>query len=126
MSPTLPSGGGSRVAIERVTPSVDNGRFPVKRTLGDVVHVEADIFADGHDAIAAVLATRHSTANSWVEIAMQDGNNDVWSAEFTVSDLGSYFYTIRAWVDHFETWRRDLVKRLDARIVKNLIALKTR
>jgi len=114
MSPTLPSGGRNRVAIERVTPSVDKGRFPVKRTLGDLVHVEADIFADGHDAIAAVLATRHSTANSWVEIAMQAGNNDVWSGEFTVSDLGSYFFTIRAWVDHFETWRRDLVKRLDA------------
>ena len=36
-------------------PEVDGGRFPAKRTVGETVTVEADIFADGHDAVAAVL-----------------------------------------------------------------------
>ena len=33
-----------RVVIERVQPEVDGGRFPVKRIVGDLVRVEADIF----------------------------------------------------------------------------------
>ena len=47
--------GRKRVIIEGISPAVDGGRFPVKRTVGDQVRVEADIFTDGHDAIAASL-----------------------------------------------------------------------
>ncbi|HEY8712982.1 MAG TPA: maltotransferase domain-containing protein, partial [Thermoanaerobaculia bacterium] len=47
--------GRKRVIIEGVAPAVDQGRFPAKRVLGDVVGAEADIFADGHDLISAVL-----------------------------------------------------------------------
>ena len=46
--------GRQRVVIETVTPQVDGGRFAAKRTIGDTVRVEADIFTDGHDSIAAV------------------------------------------------------------------------
>jgi starch synthase (maltosyl-transferring) len=42
----------NRVAIERVTPELDGGRFPVKRAVGDVLRVEADISCDGHDRLA--------------------------------------------------------------------------
>src|SRR5258706_10161740 len=42
-----------RVIIEGVTPEIDGGRFAIKRTRGESVLVEADIFADGHDAISA-------------------------------------------------------------------------
>ncbi|HEX2227522.1 MAG TPA: maltotransferase domain-containing protein, partial [Candidatus Binatia bacterium] len=41
--------GRKRVVIEAVTPEIDHGRFPAKRTVGDKVVVEADVFADGHD-----------------------------------------------------------------------------
>jgi starch synthase (maltosyl-transferring) len=47
-----------RVIIERVHPSVDGGRFPIKRTAGETVDVAASIFADGHDVLAAVLRYR--------------------------------------------------------------------
>ena len=36
----------SRVAIERVWPEFDGGRFAVKRAMGDTLVVEADIFCD--------------------------------------------------------------------------------
>jgi starch synthase (maltosyl-transferring) len=42
-----------RVAIEAVVPELDGGRHPVKRVVGDVLEVEADVFCDGHDKIAA-------------------------------------------------------------------------
>ncbi|MGE5312337.1 MAG: maltotransferase domain-containing protein, partial [Nitrospirota bacterium] len=37
--------------------------------------------------------------------------NDRWRGEFRVTELGLYRYTIQAWVDHFETWRQQLLKK---------------
>src|SRR5688572_5011912 len=48
-----------RVVVEHVRPSVDGGRFPAKRTAGDIVTATADIFADGYDVIVAILRDRH-------------------------------------------------------------------
>lgn len=45
---------------------------------------------------------------------MQPLVNDRWTGDFPVTKIGRYRYTIRAWVDHWETWRRDLKKRIDA------------
>ena len=106
--------GRKRVVIEGVTPEIDGGKFAAKRTLGDVVRVEADIFADGHDSIAAVLLSRHEKTKAWNEQPMRALVNDRWFGEFSVSELGPYRYTIRAWVDHWETWRHDLLKRIEA------------
>jgi starch synthase (maltosyl-transferring) len=105
----------SRVAIEKVEPQIDCGRFPVKRVVGDSVAVEADIFADGHDAIAAMALYRHAEEPEWKRAAMRPMVNDRWAAEFDVEQLGTYHYCVEAWVDHFATWRRDLAKRVAAR-----------
>ena len=47
--------GRRRVIIAGVQPSVDGGRYPIKRTVGETVAVEADIFGDGHDAVAGAV-----------------------------------------------------------------------
>src|SRR5579875_882117 len=96
--------GRRRVVIESVTPEVDGGRFPAKRVVGDLVRVEADVFADGHDAILAAILYRHESASQWQEVPMQPMVNDRWFGEFRVSQLGRYHYTILGWVDRFETW----------------------
>jgi starch synthase (maltosyl-transferring) len=106
--------GRKRVVIEGIAPEIDGGRFPAKRTVGDIVRVEADIFTDGHDSVAAVLLSRHEKTNSWTEQPMRHLVNDRWFGEFPVAELGRYRYTIRGWVDHWETWRRDLLKRIQA------------
>src|SRR5213594_1234668 len=48
-----------RVVIDNVRPRVDEGRFPIKRTVGESVEVIADIFANGHDMLVAVICDRH-------------------------------------------------------------------
>src|SRR2546430_13598895 len=58
----------SRVVIHHVKPEVDCGRFPIKRVIGEVVEIEADIFADGHDSIACVIRYRHEDDEVWAEI----------------------------------------------------------
>jgi starch synthase (maltosyl-transferring) len=111
---TLPDDGRRRAVIEGVTPQVDDGRFPIKRTVGERVLVEADAFADGHDVVTVVLAHRGVDEGAWTETPMTALGNDRWRAPFDVDRVGRYRYTVIAWPDRFATWRRDLEKRLAA------------
>ena len=96
------------MVIESVTPEIDAARFPAKRAVGETVTVEADIFADGHDALAAVLRFRHESEPDWTEVPMTPLVNDRWRGEFPVTELGRYRFTVEGWVDPFETWSRQL------------------
>jgi starch synthase (maltosyl-transferring) len=107
-------GGRRRVVIESVMPEIDAGRFPAKRSLGEVVSVEADVFADGHDAVSCVVLHRHQSEARWTETPMLPVINDRWRGDFTVSRLGRYLFTIQGWVDAFETWSRQFAKRVEA------------
>ena len=68
--PSLPDRTPSRVIIEGVSPEVDGGRFPAKRTVGETVVVEADIHTDGHDVLAAALRHRKVGSGDWSEAAI--------------------------------------------------------
>jgi starch synthase (maltosyl-transferring) len=106
--------GRIRVVISGVQPELDGGRFPIKRTVGERVVVEADIFADGHDALSAVLLYRHEEEEHWHQLALQPLVNDRWRGAFIVAREGCYYYTMRAQIDRFTSWRRDLAKRIEA------------
>ena len=99
--PRLPDRIPSRVIIEGVEPEIDGGRFPIKRAVGEEVVVAADIYADGHDALAAVLRYRHAAETEWKEVSMEAHGNDRWTARFTVTAIGRYEYTAQAWIDRF-------------------------
>jgi starch synthase (maltosyl-transferring) len=111
---TEPAEGRTRVVIEGVIPEIDGGRFAVKRVLGDRLRVEADIVADGHEVLSAVLLYRREEEKAWREAPMASLINDRWGGEFTVSALGRYTYAIQAWIDHFRTWQQFLRKKADA------------
>ncbi len=112
---TIPGGEGrARVIIEGVSPEIDAGRYAIKRVIGEKVVVEADIFADGHDVLAAVLRYRQPGDTEWSETRMQPLVNDRWIADFRVDRLGTAFYTLEAWVDRFLSWRHDTGKKVKA------------
>ncbi|PYE30205.1 alpha-1,4-glucan:maltose-1-phosphate maltosyltransferase [Rhizobium sp. PP-F2F-G38] len=105
-----------RLAIEKVAPAVDDGRFPVKRVVGDVVKVEADIFGDGHDPLAAVLLWRPVDAQEWTEVPMQFVANDHWKAEFTLKRMGRHEYIVEAWRNPYAIFRYELGKKHEANL----------
>lgn len=109
-----PSEGRSRVVIEEVQPVVNCGRYPACRILGDEVTVSAAIFGDGHDHLAARLLYKHSSDPRWRSTPMQALTNDLWTASFVADQLGGWQFQVQGWVDHFDTWRSDLKKRLAA------------
>ena len=103
-----------RVIVENLYPEIDAGRFPAKRTVGETVQVAADVHADGHDQLTAVLLVRREGRKDWAEVPMTAAGNDRWVAAFTVETLGRYHYTVEGWIDRFGTWRQELSKKFGA------------
>ena len=96
-------------------PELDGGRFPVKRIVGDVLTVEADIFVDGHDKLAAVHqvpSARIAGVAGGAGCAFVD--NDRWAGSFPLTRNTRYLYTVEAWRDQFESWRVEVTKKHDA------------
>jgi starch synthase (maltosyl-transferring) len=105
---------GPRFMIEDVFPSVDGGRYPVKRIAGEPIEVWADILREGHDVLAAELLWRTESAETWQREPMRLHQNDRWHGQFTPAKPGHYLYLVQAWTDHFGSWRRDLLLKRDA------------
>jgi starch synthase (maltosyl-transferring) len=112
ISPNDPT--GPRFRIEDIFPSVDNGRYPVKRIAGESVDVWADIFREGHDVLAAALLWRAEDAPEWQRERMQLFNNDRWHGTFTPPEPGGYLFAIEAWTDEFATWRKEFLLKQQA------------
>src|SRR5437879_6289788 len=100
--------------IENLRPLVDGGRYPVKRVAGQDLVVEADIFKDGHDVVAAALKWRVLGENSWHETPMAYIDNDRWRGICTLYDSAIYEYTVEAWADTFRGWQREFVAKFEA------------
>jgi starch synthase (maltosyl-transferring) len=99
------------VVIENLKPQVDGGRFAIKRTPGEPVVVEADMFTDGHDTLRCLLRHRRFGAREWIEAPMTPLGNDRWRGEFVVTEIGRHEYQVTGWVDAFLSWRHDFVRR---------------
>jgi starch synthase (maltosyl-transferring) len=110
----------SRVAIERVWPEIDGGRFAIKRAVDDVLTVEADIYCDGHDKIAAALLLRREGETDWHESPMRALGNDRWRGEMQLRENGRYHYTIVAWRDLFSSWLSEVDKKHSAGLAIDL------
>jgi starch synthase (maltosyl-transferring) len=103
--------------IEDLRPLIDGGRYPAKRVVGDDLAVEADIFKDGHDVVAAVLKWRVLGEACWHETPMVHVDNDRWRGVCTVYKNAIYEYTVEAWTDTFRGWQHEFATKFDAGIV---------
>ncbi|MBF0121804.1 MAG: alpha-1,4-glucan--maltose-1-phosphate maltosyltransferase [Candidatus Omnitrophica bacterium] len=104
-----------RVIIEKVTPQIDGGIFPIKRVVGDRVVVRANVFADGHDQVKADLLYRMASESNWHKTPMKSLGNDAWIAAFSIEEHKNYVYTVRGHACEFSSWCHDLKKRVDAK-----------
>ena len=111
MARTFPS-----VAIENVQPLIDCGRYPLKRIMGEDLVVEADIFKDGHDVVAAVLKWRVLGRRAWRETPMAFVDNDRWRGVGTLYDEAIHEYTVEAWTDRFRSWQQEFAKKFEGGI----------
>jgi len=103
-----------RIAIESVTPMVDAGRFPAKKIVGTAIEIEADIFSDGHDHLAASVLWRAADEKDWHDVPMEPTVNDRWRATLPLQRIGRHIFTVEAWRDNFDTYRDELDKKNNA------------
>jgi starch synthase (maltosyl-transferring) len=115
-APAIDPGGSpqARILIEAVEPELDGGRFPVKRVVGDVLEVWADILCDGHDVLGAAILYRPEDVGEWREASLRPFDNDRWVGHVPLAENKRYRYTIEAWTDAFASWRADTAKKHDA------------
>src|SRR6516164_2167057 len=102
--------------IENLRPLIDGGRYPIKRIVGDDLVVEADVFKDGHDVVAATLKWRLVGEPRWRETAMNFVDNDRWRGICSFTEIGTFEYTVAAWTDTFRSWRDEFTKKFEAGI----------
>jgi len=91
--------------IEDVYPSLECGRYPVKRPAGETFEVWADVFRSGHDVVAAELIWRREGISAWRRTPMSFAENDRWVGRFTPAEPGRYEYAVEAWTDTFASWK---------------------
>ena len=107
-----------RLVVENISPAVDGGVLPVKRVIGDRVTVTADIYADGHEVLAAELRWRAIDETDWRATPMAHDANDAWSGAFALDRLGRHQFQVEAWLDRFGSYRRDLEKKWEAGVAQ--------
>ena len=108
----------SRVALATLSPRVDGGRFPIARTRGERVEVVAGVVVDGHEQVSAVLEWAydgHANAPGGAvqSVRMPLRYNDEYVADFACTELGTYRYRVRAWLDTFGTWQDQFRRRVE-------------
>jgi starch synthase (maltosyl-transferring) len=104
------------VVIENLEPLVNGGRYPIKRVIGEDLVVEADVFKDGHDVVAASLRWRAVGGDHWHETPMAFVDNDRWRGACTFYENAIYEYTVEAWTDTFRGWQEEFAKKFEAGI----------
>ncbi len=108
------SDGRLRVTIENVQPQVADSDFPVKRSVGEPIVVQADVFADGHDRISANLLYRAPGEKDWRRSVMYPLGNDLWEGTVLLESGGEHYFTVEGYVNKFRTWQADFKKKYDA------------
>jgi starch synthase (maltosyl-transferring) len=120
MAPGDPT--GPRFLVEDIYPSIDGGRYPLKRIAGEAIDVWADLLREGHDQLAAELLWRKESEAEWRREPMLLAGNDRWHGQFTPPTPGRYLFAIETWTDPFATWRKQLVLKREAGLVLTLEA----
>ena len=85
------------LVIENIQPSIDAGRFAIKREPGDTVQITADIFRHSHEKYDAAIYYKLRNERRWRKAPMHFVDNDMWAGEFVVNSIGYYDYKIVAW-----------------------------
>ncbi|MFN5628960.1 MAG: maltotransferase domain-containing protein [Bacteroidota bacterium] len=104
----------NRALIEFVFPTVNEGKFYLKKVVGDKIEIKSHIFGDGHDEINARILYKFGKQKTWRNSPLFHKSNDEWEGRFLVEEIGSYFFTVEAWVDHPLDWYKSTIKKIAA------------
>ncbi len=113
-----------RLGIVGVKPSVDEGRWPAKAFIGEVLPFSAAVFREGHDSIAAELLLISPKGTETV-FRMHAGapGTDSFHTRAQLNEQGKYRFQIRAFGDDFETWHHNASVKIAVGVDEELMML---
>src|SRR5581483_7613878 len=103
-----------RTVISAVRPTTPDRRCPAKATAGQTLRFSANVFADGHDVVAARVRVRAAARSDDGIVPLRARGNDLFDGETVLDDIGPHRFEIDAWVDRHATWRHRIEVKLAA------------
>jgi starch synthase (maltosyl-transferring) len=109
VSPYSTPGRIGRTPVLEVSPVVEAGRWPAKAVVGEVVPIEATVFREGHDAVAAtaVLVAPDGTDHSWAPMVDVSPGLDRFRGFLQPDAEGDWSFRVEGWSDPYATWVHD-------------------
>lgn len=109
-----------RIVIQNIEPQLQNGEFFIKRVVGELIEVTADVLGDGHDVLQAEICYKWENSKNWETIRLTPLENDVYTGVFNVENQGFYDYKVSGWIDHALNWQHGIEAKLkDGQYVKS-------
>ncbi|MFC8923950.1 alpha-1,4-glucan--maltose-1-phosphate maltosyltransferase [Cellulosimicrobium sp. NPDC057127] len=120
-SPT-PAAPVGRIPVLEVSPVVEGGRWPAKAVVGEMVPVEATVFREGHDAVAAtaVLVAPDGSERTARMVDVAPGL-DRFRATLHPDTTGDWALRVEAWSDPYGTWAHDATVKIEAGVDVDLM-----
>ncbi len=118
-APAAPIG---RIPVLDVSPVVEGGRWPAKAVVGEMVPVEATVFREGHDAVAAtaVLVAPDGTERTAPMVDVAPGL-DRFRGTLHPDAVGDWSLRVEAWSDPYGTWSHDATIKIEAGVDVDLM-----
>src|SRR5688572_14625228 len=98
-----------RIPILDIFPVVDCGERPAKAAAGETFDIQATVFREGHDAVAAgvVLTDPDGVRGPLLPMREIAPGTDRWSVPVTLPREGVWHFRIEAWSDPIASWLHD-------------------
>ena len=109
-----------RIAVTAISPSVSCGQYPARAVTGETVVVAANVFREGHDAVAADVVVKGPDGKRRPFLRMAAGapGTDRWTAPLEIPDEpsseGLWSFTVEGWSDPLGTWWHDAPLKVEA------------
>jgi starch synthase (maltosyl-transferring) len=109
-----------RIAVTAISPTVSCGQYPARAVTGETVLIAANVFREGHDAVAADVVVKGPDGKKRPFLRMAAGTpgTDRWTAPVEIPDEpsaeGMWSFTVEAWSDPLGTWWHDAPLKVEA------------
>ncbi|HEX8767940.1 MAG TPA: maltotransferase domain-containing protein, partial [Jatrophihabitans sp.] len=105
-----------RIGLNSLHPVIAHGELPSRAVVGEPVGIEATVFREGHDAVAASVVWRSPSGadTGFHRMRPLGGGTDRWRAEVVPDSTGTWSYVVEAWGDPLATWYHNVEVKVDA------------
>ena len=121
----VPVPGLTRLPVANLQPVIEGGAHPAKAVAGEVFPVTANVFREGHDAVAAtvVLTSPDGREVRFRMRQIEPLGLDIWTADVAADTEGDWTLRVEAWSDVWGTWVHNAHAKLPVGVDVELVCL---